>query len=65
MRIRKEYKAKIADKDIMLQDQLRKIHDRTPPEEIQIVMDELQKKFSEEKKILEEEMEKKIESARI
>ena len=29
------------------------------------LMDELQKKFSEEKKILEEEMERQIESARI
>ena len=63
--LRKEYKAKIADKDVMLQDKLRKLHNGTPPEEIQIVMDELQKKFSEEKKILEEEMERKIESARI
>ena len=63
--IRKEYKAKIADKDIMLQDQLRKIHDRTPPEEIQIVIDELQNKFGEEKKLLEEEMDRQIESARI
>ena len=63
--IRKEYKAKIADKDIMLQDQLRKIHDRTPPEEIQIVIDELKNKFGEEKKLLEEEMERQIESARI
>ena len=63
--IRKEYKAKIADKDIMLQDQLKKIHDRTAPEEIQIVVDELQNKFVEEKKIIEEEMEKKIESVRV
>ena len=32
--IRKEYKAKIADKDVMMQDKLRKLHDRIPPEEI-------------------------------
>ena len=62
--IRKEYKAKIADKDLMLQDKLRKLHDRTPPEKIQIVMEELKNKFMEEKKAFEEEMEKKIESAR-
>ena len=62
--IRKEYKAKIADKDVMLQDKLRKLHDRTPPEEIQIVMEDLQNKFMKEKKAFEEEMEKKIESAR-
>ena len=62
--IRKEYKAKIADKDIMLQDKLSKIHDRTPSEEIQIVIEELRNKFVEEKKAFEEEMEKKIESVR-
>ena len=48
--IRKEYKAKIADKDVMLQDRLRKLHDRPPPEEIQIVMEDLQNKFMKEKK---------------
>ena len=62
--IRKEYKAKIADKDVMLQDKLRKLHDRIPPDEIQHVMEELQREFAEEKKAFEEEMEKEIESAR-
>ena len=62
--IRKEYKAKIADKDVMLQDKLRKLHDRIPPEEIPHAMEELQKEFAEEKKAFEEEMEKEIESAR-
>ena len=62
--IRKEYKAKIADKDVMLQDTLKKLHDQTPPEEIQIVTAELQNKFMEEKKALEEEMEKNIDFAR-
>ena len=62
--IRKEYKAKIADKDVMLQDKLRKLYDRTPPDEIEIVMEDLKNKFIEEKKILEEEMEKKIETVR-
>ena len=62
--IRKEFKAKIADKDIMLQDKLRKVHDRNPPEEIQMLIEELKNKFMEEKKAFEEEMEKKIKSAR-
>ena len=62
--IRQEYRAKIADKDVMLQDTLKKLHDQTPPEEIQIVTAELQNKFMEEKKFFEEEMEKKIKSAR-
>ena len=62
--IRKEYRAKIADKEVMLQDKLKKTHNRTPPEEIDIVTAELQKIFVEEKKILEEEMENKIKSVR-
>ena len=62
--IRKEYKAKIADKDVMLQDKLRKLHNRIPPDEIQYAIEELQKKFAEEKRAFEEEMEKEIESVR-
>ena len=62
--IRKEYKAKIADKDVMLQDKIRKLHDRTPPDEIEFVMEDLKNKFIEEKKALEEEMEKEIETVR-
>jgi len=62
--IRKEYRAKIADKDVMLQDKLKKINDRTPPEDIQVVLNELTNKFIEEKKAFEQEMEKKIESVR-
>ena len=62
--IRKEYKAKIADKDVMLQDKIRKLHDRTPPDEIEFVMEDLKNKFIEEKKTLEEEMEKEIETVR-
>ena len=48
--IRKEYKAKIADKDIMMQDKLRKLHDRIPPEEMKYAMEELRNEFVEEKK---------------
>lgn len=62
--IRMEYKAKIADKDVMLHDKLRKLHDRIPPEEIQHVTLELQKEFAEEKKAYEDKMEKEIESIR-
>ena len=62
--IRIEYVAKIADKDIMLQDKIRKLHDRTPPDEIEFVMEDLKIKFIEEKKTLEEEMEKEIETVR-
>ena len=62
--IRKEYQAKIADKDIMMQDKLKKLHDRIPPDEIKYTKEQLQKEFAEEKKILETNMEKEIESIR-
>ena len=62
--IRKEYIAKIADKDVMMQDKLGKLNDRIPPDEIKHAMEALQKEFAEEKKILEEKMEKEIESVR-
>ena len=62
--IRQEYKAKIADKDIMLQDKLKKLHDQIPPNEIFIVAEQLQGEFSEQKKSLVDKMEQEIESAR-
>ena len=62
--IRQEYKAKIADKDVMLQDKLKKLHDQIPPNEISIVTEQLQVEFSEQKKSLVDEMEQEIESAR-
>ena len=62
--IRKEYKAKIADKDIMMQDKLKKLHDRIPPEEMKYAIEELRNEFVEEKKVLEEKMEKENESVR-
>jgi hypothetical protein len=62
--IRQEYKAKIADKDVMLQDKLKKLHDQIPPNEISIVAEQLQGEFSEQKKSLVDEMEQEIESAR-
>ena len=62
--IRKEYKAKIADKDVMIQDRLNKLSQRTPPEEMESVAEELQRQFADEKKALEEEMESKLEAVR-
>jgi len=62
--IRKEYKAKIADRDIMLQDKLGKLHHRTPPEEIESVSSVLKDEFAKEIQALEEEMEKKVEEVR-
>jgi len=62
--IRREYHARIADKDVSLQDKLKKLGDRIPPEEIELALDELKRQFATDKTTLEEEMEKKIESVR-
>ena len=62
--IRREYQARIADKDVTLLDKINKLGDRIPPEEISIALDEMKQKFAEEKKALEDEMESKIETVR-
>jgi len=62
--IRREYKAKIADKDVTLQDKVSKLAHRIPPEEIEIACGELKQRFAEEIKALEEEMERKIDAVR-
>jgi len=62
--IRKEYTAKIADIDVTIQDKIRKLPDRVPPEEIAEAKNKLEIQFREEKVSLNEEMEKEIESIR-
>ncbi len=62
--IRKEYKAKIADKDVMVQDRLNKLSLRTPPEERELVAEELLRQFADDKKALEEQMESEVEAVR-
>ena len=62
--IRNEYKAKIADRDVTLQDKLNKLSSRTPPEELEVVAEELRKQFVEEKQTLDTECEQKIEAVR-
>lgn len=62
--IRKEYKAKIADKDVMVQDRLNKLSLRTPPEERELVAEELMRQFADDKKALEEQMESEVEAVR-
>jgi len=62
--IRKEYAAKIADIDVTIQDKIRKLPDRVPPEEIAEAKNKLETQFREEKASLNEEMEKEIESIR-
>ena len=63
--IRKDYTAQIADRDVTMQDKVRKLSDRVPPEEIAESKRLLETQFREEKQSLEEEMEKEIESIRI
>lgn len=62
--IRKEYKAKIADKEITSQDKLNKLPNRIPPEQLEAEAEELKKRFAEDKQALEEEMEKAIAAVR-
>ncbi|GJL80199.1 MAG: hypothetical protein NPINA01_31880 [Nitrospinaceae bacterium] len=62
--IRREFQAKIADKDVTRQDKLKKLSNRTPPEEMESVAGELTREFAEQKKAFEEEMERRIEAVR-
>ncbi|MEK9629147.1 MAG: hypothetical protein VW455_08995 [Nitrospinota bacterium] len=62
--VRRNYKAQIADRDVTMQDKVRKLSDRVPPEEIADAKQQLEARFREEKQSLEEEMEKEIESIR-
>ena len=49
--IRKEYAAKTADRDITMQDKVRKLPDRVPPEEIAEAKINLETQFRDEKNI--------------
>ena len=62
--IRKEYAAKTADRDITMQDKVRNLPDRVPPEEIAEAKINLETQFRDEKASLAKEMEKEIESIR-
>ena len=62
--IRKEYAAKTADRDVTMQDKVRKLPDRVPPEEIAEAKKSLETQFREEKEALSKEMEIEIESIR-
>jgi len=62
--IRIEYKAKIADKEVILDSKIKRLGERTPPAQIPMAVEELKQEFSMAKKSLEEEMEAKIEKVR-
>ena len=59
-----ERKAKIAEKDIMLQAEIRQLVQRRPPHEAATTAHELQEKFQEAKKALQQELEEKIAAVR-
>lgn len=62
--VRKEFKAKTADKELTLQFKLEKLSDRTPPEELEMVAEKLNKEFAQEKNELDKEMETRVEAIR-
>ena len=62
--LRKQYDAKIAEKDIMLQADIRQLMQRRPPQEALPAAQELHEKFQQTKKALQEELEAKIASVR-
>ena len=62
--IRRQFKAKIADKDVTLQHKLNRLAERTPPEQLEMESEKLKQEFVEEKEQLEKEMETQIEAIR-
>ena len=62
--LRKQYEAKIAEKEIMLQSEIRQLVQRRPPQEAMAAAHELREKFQQTKKALQEEVEAKIAAVR-
>jgi MoxR-like ATPase len=62
--LRKQYDAKIAEKEIMLQADIRQLIQRRPPQEAMAAAQELREQFQLTKKALQEEMEAKIAAVR-
>jgi len=62
--LRKQYDAKIAEKEIMLQSDIRQLMQRRPPQEAVAAAHELREKFQQTRKALQEELEGKIAAVR-
>lgn len=62
--LRQQYDAKIAEKDIMMQSEIRQLVQRRPPQEAVAVVRELQENFQQTKKALQQELETKIAALR-
>ncbi len=62
--LRKQYEAKIAEKEIMMQAEIRRLVRERPPQEAAAKVRELQTQFQESKKALQEELETKVSALR-
>lgn len=62
--IRKELKAKLAEREIMLEAKLAKLHERTRPEDLEEERLELEKEHAAERRRLEEECDRRCREVR-
>lgn len=62
--LRKRYDARIAEKEIMIQAEIRSLVRNRPPQEVAARAHQLQEQFQETKKALQHEMEEKIAAVR-
>ena len=62
--LRKQCEAKIAEKEIMMQAEIRRLVRQRPPQEAAAKVHELQTQFQESKKVLQEELEAKVSALR-
>ena len=62
--LRKQYEAKIAEKEIMMQAEIRRLVLNRPPQEAAAKVQELQAEFQESKKVLQVELESKVSGLR-
>ena len=62
--LRKQYDAKIAEKEIMMQSEIRQFVQRRPPQEVMAAAQELREKFQQAKKAIQEELEAKVAAVR-
>jgi hypothetical protein len=62
--LRKQYEAKIAEKEIMLQAEIGRLVRNRPPQEAVAKVQELQAEFQESKRVLQEELEAKVSALR-
>ena len=62
--LRKQYEAKIAEKEIMMQAEIGRLVRNRPPQEAAARIQEIQAQFQESKKALQEELEAKVSALR-